>query len=488
MSDNISTDEQIDKEAEVVANTQVKEDSDNQSKKKSNKKNNFEITEDNCTFTADEILRFVRIRFPGNAKSFPFLIGQRKLSYGQKIVAMSDRGMAVGYVNSFPFELNFKTSMLPIKTISKIANDYDLEKERETYIKQKEAETICQDFIEKHKLDMNMTHVEFTQFGKKVVFYFNSPARVDFRGLVRDLVTTLKLRIELRQISVRDRAAAIGGIGPCGRQLCCSSFLTKYGNVNIKMAKNQNLTLTYSMLNGVCGHLKCCLTYEDDVYTDKRKALPREDTIVKTKTGEVGKVQRLHLLNEQFDMLTNKGVVKRFTVDEFSETLADYKFPRKFDHISNETQTVVGLDNFLHKRSEEFKDELATLSEKQPEYAHAVFDKLFEGESFLDKTTPTPEKTAQVTTIHTDEEISEEPVKSKLYREPSEEKEIVENKPANTQKNISEPNIETDQEVIKASSDAKDNSSDDKKNKKPYKGKNNNWRNKKKDNSDKKEK
>ncbi len=454
MSDNISSDEQTDiTSQESTLETEVVESKQTQNKKNT-KKSNFEITDENCTFTDGQILRFVRIRFPGNAKSFPFLIGKRNLSYGQKIVAMSDRGMAVGYVNSFPYEKTFTQSLLPIKTISKIANDHDLEKEKETYRKQKEAETICQDLIVRYKLDMNLTHVEFTQFGKKVVFYFNAPARVDFRDLVKDLVGTLKLRIELRQISVRDRAAAIGGIGPCGRQLCCSSFLTKYGNVNIKMAKNQNLTLTYSMLNGVCGHLKCCLTYEDDVYSDKRRKLPKEDDIIKTKSGDIGKVQRLHILNEQFDMLTIKGVVKRFVIDEFTETLTDYNFPRKFDHISNETQTVVGLDNFLYTRSTQFKDELFKLSQSNPEYADSIFNKLIDGDNLDTKST-----SAEVITesIQVTEENTET-VKSKLYRENETE----------TQTTITDLKEEPKEDVIvkEASSTEDQNKTSEDKNKK----------------------
>jgi cell fate regulator YaaT (PSP1 superfamily) len=204
-----------------------------------------ENREDN-RFKEGQILRFVRVRFPGNSRSFSFLVGKRRIEYGQKVVAMSDRGMAVGYVNSFAYELPFNKSMLPIRSISKVATDDDIVKDREAYQKQKDAENICNDLIEEYRLDMHLTHVEFTSFGKKAVFYFIAPARVDFRDLVKALVGQLKTRIELRQISVRDRSASVGGIGPCGLELCCSSFLTKYGNVGIKMAKNQDLTLIFS--------------------------------------------------------------------------------------------------------------------------------------------------------------------------------------------------------------------------------------------------
>lgn len=321
-----------------------------------------EINEKNCKFSPGDMLSFVRVRFPGHAKSYPFLIGNRKLKYGQKVVAMSDRGMAVGYVNSFSYELPFDESMLPLKSINKIANEEDITKEKETYKKQKDTETICQDLIEKHNLQMNLTHVEFTQFGKKVVFYFVAPARVDFRGLVKDLVSELRLRIELRQISVRDRAASQGALGPCGRELCCSSFLSRYGNVNIKMAKNQNLTLNYSKLNGVCGQLKCCLQYEDEVYDEKRKRLPREGKFIQTTDRERGKVFRLHILSEQFDLLTNNGKIKRYTNAYFDREIDEKKanMPGRFDHISDETATVIGLNEKEAQKVREFE---ATLKE-----------------------------------------------------------------------------------------------------------------------------
>ena len=341
-----------------------------------NKSTKDEITSDNCRFTEGDILKFIRVRFPGHAKSYPFLMGKRKLMYGQKVVAMSDRGMAVGYINSFPYELKFKKDMLPLRSINKIASQHDIEQEDDTYKRQKEIETTCQNLIEKHKLDMNLTHVEFTQFGKKVVFYFVAPARVDFRGLVKDLVSELKLRIELRQISVRDRAASMGALGPCGRELCCSSFLSRYGNVSIKMAKNQNLTLNYSMLNGVCGQLKCCLQYEDEVYDHKRKKLPSEGAIIKTLNGDIGKVRKLHILTEQFDLLTSTGHIKRYTVDQFDRYLKNYTMKDRFDHISDETATVIGLNDLEAKKGEEFKRQLSKITRRSVEYASEVYQEL----------------------------------------------------------------------------------------------------------------
>jgi cell fate regulator YaaT (PSP1 superfamily) len=340
-------------------------------------------------FKEGQILRFVRVRFPGNSRSFPFLVGKRRIEYGQKVVAMSDRGMAVGYVNSFPYDVAFNKSMLPIRSISKVADQEDIVKDKDAYRQQKEAENICNDMIEKHKLDMYLTHVEFTSFGKKAVFYFIAPARVDFRDLVRDLVGKLKTRIELRQISVRDRSAAVGGIGPCGLELCCSSFLTKYGNVGIKMAKNQDLTLNFSKLNGVCGQLKCCLQYEDDVYKDKRSRLPKEGDYISTHTGEFGRVDRLHLLNEQFVMMTNRGIRKRYVVDLYKDTVTkeEASFPNEFEFVTDETQKVIGLDESKARKEKAVKQEIKEMAAPAKDFAESIFENLF-GEKSLNYSLP----------------------------------------------------------------------------------------------------
>lgn len=345
---------------------------------------NDEIEKQAKRYSEGQIIRFVNIRFPGNAKSFQFTIGKKEVTYGQKVVAMSDRGMAVGYVNSFPYEVGFNKNLLPIRNINKIATEEDLDKQMEHYRKQKEVETICNNLIEKYNLDMNLTHVEFTQFGKKTVFYFTAPQRVDFRGLVKDLVSKLKTRIELRQISLRDRAAAIGGIGPCGRQVCCSSFLIKYGKSNIKMAKNQNLNLNFSKLNGVCGQLKCCLQYEDDVYSAKRDILPREGQVIETLGGDIGRVDKILILEEQFDLITAEGVRKRYTCDQcdYKKKLSEKNIPRKFDHLTNETSTIIGMTEYNSNRKKKLQHEIEELKEPSANFAKEVctpyFDKFTE--------------------------------------------------------------------------------------------------------------
>ena len=350
-------------------------------------------------------LTFIRVRFPGNAKSFPFLLGDHRFSYGQKVVAMSDRGMDIGYINSFPYTIPFTESMMPIHSISKKATEEDITRQKESIMKEKEYERTCLSLIEKHKLDMTLTHVELIQFGKKVVFYFNAPTRVDFRGLVRDLVSQLRMHIELRQITVRDRTAALGAIGVCGLQTCCSSFLKNYGSVNIKMPKNQNLTLIPDKLNGVCGQLKCCMKYEDQLYSHKRTYLPKEGNCIPVKNGDRGKVTRLHVLAEQFEMLTDQGQRRLYSISQYDETMKlpdNWSFPHQFDHIVNETSSVIGLGDpvpdYPHTPFPTLQKKTPTLPEKKQPLKE---DNKSQQET--SKTTPPPD----ISTITTDQSSSE---------------------------------------------------------------------------------
>ncbi|MFG1492612.1 stage 0 sporulation family protein [Halobacteriovorax sp. ZH4_bin.1] len=354
-------------------------------KKKVNKFNKHDdklAKEQEGKFEEGQTLTMVRVRFPGNAKSQPFLLGKRKFTYGQKVIAMSDRGMTVGYINSFPYEVTFDKSMLPIRSISKVATQEDIDEQKSYMKKENEAEIVCLRLIEKYNLNMNLTHVEFIQFGKKAVFYFTAPERVDFRNLVKDLVAEIKMRIELRQISVRDRAAALGATGACGLQTCCSYFLTNYGNVSIKMAKNQNLALIPSKINGVCGQVKCCIKYEDDVYTNKREFLPGEGSYIRTKNGDIGKVLKLHILLEQFEMLTDRGYIRRYYKNQFDKRRCrppkDWSFPTEFKSITKETSTIIGIEELeeeLRLRKQAFLQSLNDDSDQdEDEDAHELLD------------------------------------------------------------------------------------------------------------------
>jgi cell fate regulator YaaT (PSP1 superfamily) len=301
-------------------------------------------------FKNGDMLKFVRVRFPGNVRPHSFLAGKRKLTYGQKVLAMSDRGMAVGYINSFPFELPFKKEMLPLKSISKVASDEEMDSEKANLEKENEAKKFCRDLIEQLNIDMVITHVEMIQFGKKIVFYFNAPTRVDFRELLKGLVNKLKIRVELRQISIRERAAAMGGLGPCGLQTCCSYFLKNYGSVSIKMVKNQNLALIPSKINGACGQLKCCIKYENETYKQKKMILPKEGSFIQALNGDCGKILKLNILAETFEMLTDQGVIKKYLANQYvdekkSAPPESWSFPENFDIIHDENSKIIGLED-----------------------------------------------------------------------------------------------------------------------------------------------
>ena len=310
------------------------------------KEDRGETEERGSKYQEGQMLRFIRVRFPGHAHSHPFIIGRRQLPYGQKVMALSDRGMALGYVNSFPYEVPYQNKLEPVRTISRMATENDESSANTHQHREKEMEDLCKGLIKKNDLEMNLTHVELTGHGKKVVFYFTAPQRVDFRGLVKDLISELRMRVELRQINARERASALGGLGPCGRALCCSSFLDRYGNVSIKMAKVQNLSLVASKLNGLCGQLKCCLSYEEEVYQEKSSRLPKENQLIKTANGDQGKVLRLHTYAEQFDMLTDRGVIRRYDWQQFNAQNhplpPHWKMPERFEHTSQETSQIIG--------------------------------------------------------------------------------------------------------------------------------------------------
>ena len=190
-----------------------------------------------------------------------------------------------------------KSLKAPLKKIIRIATPKDLKHEEENHQKEEEAFKICLEKIKKHKLNMNLLEVEYKFDNSKILFYFTADSRIDFRDLVKDLAAIFKTRIELRQIGVRDEVKKIGGNGVCGRELCCCSFLNNFETVSIKMAKEQNISLNPSKISGNCGRLMCCLKYEQEVYEEKLKKLPKIGAIVKTEDGE-GTVDSIETLRE----------------------------------------------------------------------------------------------------------------------------------------------------------------------------------------------
>lgn len=224
---------------------------------------------------------------------------------GQHVIVETARGIEYGEVVIPHKEVDEKEIIQPLKKVIRIATAEDDEKYKENKIKEKEAFVICKEKIIKHKLDMKLIDVEYTFDNNKILFYFTSYERVDFRELVKELASIFKTRIELRQIGVRDETKMCGGIGICGRSLCCSRFLGDFQPVSIKMAKEQNLSLNPIKISGVCGRLMCCLKYEQECYVEIRGRLPVVGDIVITPDGK-GEVLSVNVLREQVKVAVRK--------------------------------------------------------------------------------------------------------------------------------------------------------------------------------------
>ena len=235
------------------------------------------------------------IRFKKPGKIYYFDPGYLPLKRGEYVIVDTAMGEEYGEVVIEKKEVEDSELSEPLKKVIRIANEKDEKMRLSFKAKEKDAFNICLEKIEKHGLAMKLVDVEYKYDGSKVIFYFTAEGRIDFRELVKDLAAVFKTRIELRQIGVRDEGKRCGGNGICGRELCCCSFLGNFETVSIKMAKEQNISLNPSKISGNCGRLMCCLKYEQEVYEEKLKGLPRIGAIVKTKdgTGEVCSVETL---------------------------------------------------------------------------------------------------------------------------------------------------------------------------------------------------
>lgn len=236
------------------------------------------------------------IRFKKVGKIYYFSPDGLKLKSGDHVIVETSRGIEYGTVVIPSKNVTDDEIVPPLKKILRIATPQDDKQIEINKEKEKEAMKLCQEKIHKHNLDMKLIDVEYTFDHNKVLFYFSADGRIDFRELVRDLAGVFKTRIELRQIGVRDEAKMMGGLGICGRQLCCSLFLSDFDPVSIKMAKEQNLSLNPTKISGTCGRLMCCLRYEQDTYEYEIARTPAVDSTVKTPDG-VGTVTESHPLS-----------------------------------------------------------------------------------------------------------------------------------------------------------------------------------------------
>ena len=220
------------------------------------------------------MIKVVGVRFKKAGKIYYFDPEKKWINNGDFVIVETIRGIEFGQVVVGPKMVKEEDIVQPLKKVLRLATEEDIKRNRENKEKEKEAYDICFKKIEEHGLEMKLIDIEYTFDNNKVIFYFTADGRIDFRELVKDLAAIFRTRIELRQIGVRDEAKMIGGLGPCGRHMCCSSFLGEFYPVSIKMAKEQKLSLNPAKISGICSRLMCCLNYEHQVYEENIKKLP----------------------------------------------------------------------------------------------------------------------------------------------------------------------------------------------------------------------
>ena len=264
--------------------------------------------------------KVIGVRFRQAGKVYYFSPGKFDVKKGDKVIVETARGVEFGNVVVGIKELPDEEITQPLKSVLRIASEEDKKAEEKNREKEKEAYNICLEKIRKHELDMKLINAEYTFDGNKVLFYFTADGRIDFRELVKDLAAVFRTRIELRQIGVRDETKIRGGIGVCGRPLCCSTYLSEFAPVSIKMAKEQNLSLNPTKISGVCGRLMCCLTNEEETYEELNSHLPAIGDFVTTGDGLKGEVLSVSVLRQQVKVVVtmsdDEKEIREYKVDE----------------------------------------------------------------------------------------------------------------------------------------------------------------------------
>ena len=263
------------------------------------------------------MLTVIGVRFRAAGKIYYFDPADRQIKIGDHVIVETARGIEYGYVVLGNREVDETKVIPPLKPVIRMATDEDRAIEAKNKEKEKEAFKICQEKIKKHNLEMKLIDAEYTFDNNKVLFYFTADGRIDFRELVKDLASVFKTRIELRQVGVRDETKIMGGIGICGRPLCCHSYLSEFIPVSIKMAKEQNLSLNPTKISGVCGRLMCCLKNEEETYEVLNSKLPGIGDTVTTADGLRGEVHGVNVLRQ-----TVKVIV---VVDKDEKEIREYK-------------------------------------------------------------------------------------------------------------------------------------------------------------------
>ncbi len=253
------------------------------------------------------MVKVIGVRFRTAGKIYFFDPGKLEIRQSDHVIVETARGIEYGTVIGEPREVEEEKVVQPLKPVLRIANNKDDEQEAANRQKEKDAFKICLEKIRKHGLQMKLIDAEYTFDNNKVLFYFTADGRIDFRELVKDLASVFKTRIELRQIGVRDETKLLGGIGICGRALCCHTYLSEFAPVSIKMAKEQNLSLNPTKISGVCGRLMCCLKNEEETYEELNRKLPNVGDFVTTDDGLKGEVQSVNVLRQLVKVVVDVG-------------------------------------------------------------------------------------------------------------------------------------------------------------------------------------
>ena len=300
----------------------------------------------------------VGVKFKDVGKMYYFSPGDNQVVMGDNVIVETARGLEFGTICRERTSVDESELVAPLKSIIRKATDADRKKHADNLAKKDNALRLCQEKIDAHGLEMKLIDVEYTFDNSKVVFYFTADGRVDFRELVKDLASVFRMRIELRQIGVRDEAKMIGGVGSCGRGLCCSTWLRDFEPVSIKMAKVQNLSLNPTKISGICGRLMCCLKYENDIYNELKKGMPNVGERVRTSDG-VGVVTDINILENL--------VRTRLVLEEASkENDNEEKLSTEFYSYGKEEIKRLGKRNRKGNKSKERKeDELTGLDPEQ---------------------------------------------------------------------------------------------------------------------------
>lgn len=272
------------------------------------------------------MIKVIGVRFRTAGKIYFFDPLEFEIKRGDHVIVETARGVEYGTVVCDPKEVEEDQVIQPLKPVLRVATAKDDEQEKNNKEKEREAFKVCLEKIRKHELDMKLIDAEYTFDNNKVLFYFTADGRIDFRELVKDLAAVFKTRIELRQIGVRDETKILGGIGSCGRQLCCHSHLSEFVPVSIKMAKEQNLSLNPTKISGVCGRLMCCLKHEEETYEELNRNLPNVGDFVNCSDGVKGEVHSINVLRQLV-----KVIVEINDEKEIREYRADQlRFKRRF--------------------------------------------------------------------------------------------------------------------------------------------------------------